>query len=40
MMNLLLTKENYGLFYNYKTQQVERWEFAVPVPNLSYKIEF
>jgi hypothetical protein len=40
MMNLLLAKENYGLYYNYKTKQVERWEFAVPVPNLSYKIEF
>jgi len=40
MVNLLMAKENYGLYYNYKTQQVERWEFAVPVPNLSYKIEF
>jgi hypothetical protein len=40
MINLLLAKENYGLYYNYKTKQVERWEFAVPVPNLSYKIEF
>ncbi len=40
MGNLLLAKENYGLYYNYKTKQVERWEFAVPVPNLSYKIEF
>jgi hypothetical protein len=40
MMNLLLAKENYGLYYNYKTKQVERWEFAVQVPNLSYKIEF
>ncbi len=38
--NLLLSKENYGLFYNYKTDQVERWEFAVIVPNLSYKREF
>ena len=37
---LLLAKENYGLYYNYKTKQVERWEFAVPVPNISYKIEF
>jgi hypothetical protein len=40
MINLLLTKENYGLYYNYKTRQVERFEFAVPVPNLSYRIEF
>ena len=40
MINLFLSKENYGLYYNYKTKQVERWEFAVPVPNLSYKIEF
>ncbi len=40
LANLLLAKENYGLFYNYKTKQVERWEFAVPVPNFSYKIEF
>ncbi|MBN1416907.1 MAG: TonB-dependent receptor [Bacteroidales bacterium] len=40
MINLLLTKENYGLYYNYKTRQVERFEFAVPVPSLSYRIEF
>ncbi len=40
MANLLLAEENYGLYYNYKTKQVERFEFAVPVPNLSYKIEF
>jgi hypothetical protein len=40
MINLLLSKENYGLYYNYKTRQVERFEFAVPVPNLSFKIEF
>ena len=40
MINLLMVKENYGLYYNYKTQQVERWEFAVSVPNISYKIEF
>lgn len=40
MVNLLMAKENYGLYYNYKTRQVERWEFAVPVPNLSFKIEF
>lgn len=40
MANLLLDKENYGLYYNYKSKQVERFEFAVPVPNLSYKIEF
>jgi len=40
MVNLLMAKENYGLYYNYQSEQVERWEFAVPVPNLSYKIEF
>lgn len=40
MVNLLMDKENYGLYYNYKSKQVERFEFAVPVPNLSYKIEF
>jgi hypothetical protein len=40
MVNLFMAKENYGLYYNYKTGQVERWEFAVPVPNVSYKIEF
>ncbi len=40
MVNLLMAKENYGLYYNYKTKQVESWEFAVPVPNLSYKLEF
>ena len=39
-INLLMAKENYGLYYNYQTHQVEHWEFAVPVPNLSYKIEF
>ena len=40
MVNLFLSEENYGLYYNYKTKQVERFEFAVMVPNLSYKIEF
>ncbi len=40
VINLFLTKENYGLFYNYKTNRVERWEFAVMVPNISYRIEF
>lgn len=40
MVNLFLAKENYGLYYNYKSQEVDRFEFAVPVPNLSYKIEF
>jgi len=40
MVNLLMAKENYGLYYNYKTKQVERFEFAVLVPNISYKIEF
>ena len=38
--NLLLTKENYGLYYNYKSRQVERFELAVLIPHLSYKIEF
>jgi len=40
MVNLFLAKENYGLFYNYKTRQVEPWEFAVPAPSISFKIEF
>lgn len=40
LMNMLLTPENYGDFYNYQTGEVERWEFAVPVPHFSYKIEF
>ena len=38
--NLLLAKENYGLYYNYKTKQVEPFELGVLVPNLSYRIEF
>lgn len=40
MVNILLTKENYGYFYNYKTKRVEPWELAVPTPNLAFKIEF
>jgi hypothetical protein len=40
MVNMFLAKENYGLYYNYQTQEVDRFEFAVLVPNLSYKIEF
>ncbi|MFC1481301.1 carboxypeptidase-like regulatory domain-containing protein [Candidatus Neomarinimicrobiota bacterium] len=40
MANILLAEENYGDYYNYKSKQVERFEFAVPVPNLSYKREF
>jgi hypothetical protein len=40
MINLFLVSENYGYFYNYKNKRVEPWELAVPVPNLSYKIEF
>jgi hypothetical protein len=40
MVNLFMAKENYGLYYNYKTKQVERFEFSVLVPNISYKIEF
>ncbi len=38
--NLLVAKENYGLYYNYKTKRVEPFEIGVLVPNLSYKIEF
>ena len=38
--NLLVAKENYGLYYNYKTKQVEPFELGVFVPNLSYRIEF
>ncbi|MFC2114788.1 hypothetical protein ACFLRI_05515 [Bacteroidota bacterium] len=38
--NLLASKENYGLYYNSKTKNVEAWEFTVVIPNLSYKIEF
>ena len=40
VMNILFTSENYGYFYNYKSQSVKPWELAVPIPNLSYKIEF
>ncbi|MFC2113049.1 carboxypeptidase-like regulatory domain-containing protein [Bacteroidota bacterium] len=40
LSNLLLAKENYGLYYNYKSKQVEPFEFGVLIPNLSYKIEF
>ncbi len=40
IINLFLAKENYGLYYNYKTKKVEAWEFAVLVPSISYKIEF
>lgn len=40
MMNLFLTKENWGYYYNFKTREVDKVEFAVPVPNISYKIEF
>lgn len=40
VINLFMAKENYGIYYNYKTNRVERWEFAVIIPNLSYKIEF
>lgn len=40
MMNIFLTKESYGYFYNYKSRWVEPWELAVPTPSLSYKIEF
>jgi hypothetical protein len=40
MMNLFLTKENWGYYYNYRTREVDKVEFAVPVPNISYKIEF
>ena len=40
IINLLGTKEYFGYVYNYKTKEIERDEFAVMVPNLSYKIEF
>jgi hypothetical protein len=40
MMNVFLTEENYGYYYNYKSKQVEPWNLAVPAPNLSYRIEF
>lgn len=40
VINLMMAKENYGLYYNYKTSKVNRWEFAVVIPNISYKIEF
>ena len=38
--NLLLAQENYGLYYNYKSKQVEPFNLTVIIPNLSYKIEF
>ncbi len=38
--NLLLAKENYGLYYNYQSKQVEPFDITVVIPNLSYKIEF
>lgn len=38
--NLLMAEENYGLYYNYKTEQVEPFNLTVLIPNLSYKIEF
>ena len=40
MSNLLAADEFYGYYYNYRTNQIERNEFAVVIPNLSYKIEF
>ncbi|MBN1116893.1 MAG: carboxypeptidase-like regulatory domain-containing protein [Bacteroidales bacterium] len=40
MGNILLTKENFGYYFNYKKQKVEAWELAIPTPFLSYKIEF
>lgn len=39
-MNLLLAKDNYGPYYNYKTRQVEPFMLGIITPNLSYKIEF
>ncbi|MGD2034340.1 MAG: carboxypeptidase-like regulatory domain-containing protein [Bacteroidales bacterium] len=40
MMNIFFAKENYGYFYNYKKKRVEPWELTVPIPSISYKIEF
>ncbi|MBN1781099.1 TonB-dependent receptor [bacterium] len=40
MVNLFMAEENYGDYYNYQHSRVERWEFAVLIPNISYKIEF
>jgi len=40
MINVLFTEETYGYLYNYKSQLVEPWNLVVPVPGLSYKIEF
>ena len=40
MMNIFLTRECYGYFYNYKKGRVAPWELAVPTPTLSYKVEF
>ena len=38
--NLLIERENYGYYFNYKSRQVEPFEIGVIIPNLSYKIEF
>jgi len=40
VLNLLGSEENYGYFYNYRTNQLEEYKVVIVVPNLSYKIEF
>lgn len=40
IMNLLGSKEFYGYHYNYRKNEVEKYELAVVVPDISYKIEF
>ncbi len=40
VLNLLGAEENYGYFYNYRTDQLEEYKVVIVVPNLSYKIEF
>jgi len=40
VINLFMTSENYGMYFNYKTNSVECMKLAVIVPSLSYKIEF
>jgi hypothetical protein len=40
VLNLLGAEENYGYYYNYRTDQLEEEKIVVIVPSLSYKIEF
>jgi len=35
-----MAEENYGYYYNYRTDQLEEEKIVVIVPSLSYKIEF